>query len=52
VLAELDCEVPDPAGRARDEQRLTALQVAMVEQSLPGGQPGDGQRRRLPWVRQ
>jgi hypothetical protein len=42
VLGELDREVPDAPGRARDHGGLPALQVRTVEQRLPGRHPRDG----------
>ena len=44
ALGELHREVPDAAGGAGDERRLPALQTAAVEQRLPSGQAGDGNR--------
>ncbi len=47
VPGELHGEVPDPARGPGDEDALAVGEPAAVEQGLPGGEPGDGERRSL-----
>jgi hypothetical protein len=44
---ELGREMSDAAGGSVDQHSLAFLQAAVVEQSLPGGQPGERDRRAL-----
>ena len=43
LVCELHRDGPDAARGAVDQDGLAGLEVGVVEQALPGGQPGDGQ---------
>jgi hypothetical protein len=42
LAGELHRDQPDAARGAVDQDGLARLEVSVVEQALPGGQPGDG----------
>jgi hypothetical protein len=44
VLGELHGQVPDPAAGGMDQHPLPWLQLGGVDQDLPGGEAGQGQR--------
>src|SRR5262249_42559580 len=46
-VGELHSHRPDPAAGAVDQHRLSGLEVAVVEQRLPGREPGLRDRSRL-----
>jgi hypothetical protein len=41
-MGELHRDRPDAARGAVDQDGLAGLELCVVEQALPGGQPGDG----------
>ena len=42
LVGELGRDRPDATRGAADQDGLARLEVGVVEQALPGGQPGDG----------